>query len=51
MEREAEINGTFTNERRAETRRVCTNWNKWYADPNNYFDPSKPDAFQDDSGI
>jgi hypothetical protein len=51
MEREKDINGTLTQERRKETNRVCASWNKWFADPKNYWNPSEPDAFQDDSGI
>ncbi|KAL3427942.1 Lcc2 [Phlyctema vagabunda] len=51
MEREADILQTITPDRRNETDRVCKNWNTWFSDPNNYFDPTRPDAFQDDSGI
>ncbi|KAK0508592.1 hypothetical protein JMJ35_008868 [Cladonia borealis] len=44
MEREADIGGTITPQRMAETKRVCGKWNEWFADPEHRFE-------QDDSGI
>ena len=49
LEREKDINGTLTPDRRAETKRVCQEWDKWYNNTDNYWDPNH--AFQDDSGI
>lgn len=35
-----------------ETNRVCSNWNKWYSNSNNFWDPLGGQAhFQDDSGV
>ena len=49
LEREREIG--IPEERMAETKRVCHNWDLWFNNPSNYWDPKHPEEFQDDSGI
>lgn len=52
MERERDIESTLTPERKQETNRVCKNWQEWFSNPNNYYDPEAgEEGFQDDSGI
>ncbi|KAK0723520.1 multicopper oxidase-domain-containing protein [Lasiosphaeria miniovina] len=49
LERQADLQKMLTDARLAETRRVCREWDAWYADPSNHWNASAP--FQDDSGI
>ncbi|RSL57610.1 hypothetical protein CEP54_008216 [Fusarium duplospermum] len=49
MEREEDLKKMMTEERLAETRRVCENWDKWYSNTSNHWNASGP--FQDDSGV
>ena len=49
LERETAI--SIPEERMAETKRVCENWDKWFNDTSNYWDPKHPENFQEDSGI
>jgi len=49
LERQDDLRAMLTDDRLAETRRVCREWDAWVADPENHFDPEGP--FQDDSGI
>lgn len=30
---------------------TCNAWGDWVSDPRNHYDPHRPDAFQDDSGV
>ncbi|KAI1206116.1 multicopper oxidase-domain-containing protein [Annulohypoxylon truncatum] len=49
MERQQELVEMMTDERLKEPRRVCDNWNTWFSDTSNHWNPNGP--FQDDSGI
>ena len=49
LERENDINATLNEDWKKETKRVCHEWNKWYNNKTNWFDPNH--FFQDDSGI
>ncbi|KAK3387770.1 multicopper oxidase-domain-containing protein [Podospora didyma] len=49
LERQADLQKMMTEERLAETRRVCAGWDKWFANKTNHWNPDGP--FQDDSGI
>ena len=47
LEREPAIN--ISRESMAGVRRVCDQWNDWYGNKSNWYDPTG--EFQDDSGI
>lgn len=49
MERQDDLRNMMTDQRLAETRRVCRKWDEWYANPKNRWEANAP--FQDDSGI
>ncbi|KAJ9131774.1 Laccase 2 [Pleurostoma richardsiae] len=49
LERQEDLKKLMTKEKLAETRRVCANWDKWFANKTNLWSASGP--FQDDSGI
>ncbi|KAL3293675.1 laccase 2 [Colletotrichum asianum] len=49
LERQEDLKKLMTEERLTETRRVCANWDTWFANKSNHW--SADDPFQDDSGI
>lgn len=49
LERQEDFKKMMTEEKMAETKRVCKNWNEWYNNPNNHWEAHG--NFQDDSGI
>jgi hypothetical protein len=49
LERQSALEKIMTEEKLRETRRVCGNWNTWFANKSNHWHPEGP--FQDDSGI
>ena len=60
LERQADANNIFRNSQELEEAgRVCSNWNDWYADQQNWANPPGPNCnetraewcFQDDSGV
>ncbi|MCJ1467290.1 hypothetical protein MMC07_005914 [Pseudocyphellaria aurata] len=51
LERQEKAQQQLTPARLKETRRVCDNWNTWFANPKNHYNPSDVKVFQDDSGI
>ena len=52
LENREVINKQMTPQRLSETLRVCKNWDKWFSDPNHFYNPAGgAEEFQDDSGI
>ncbi|KAH6869409.1 multicopper oxidase-domain-containing protein [Thelonectria olida] len=49
LERQQDLKKLMTEERLAEARRVCANWDTWFKNKTNHWNSSNP--FQDDSGV
>ncbi|KAK3367446.1 multicopper oxidase-domain-containing protein [Lasiosphaeria ovina] len=49
LERQDELRAMMTEDKMAETHRVCRGWDKWFSNKTNHWNPDGP--FQDDSGV
>ncbi|KAJ3524320.1 hypothetical protein NM208_g12103 [Fusarium decemcellulare] len=49
LERQEDLKKLMTEEKLAEPRRVCANWDKWFSNKSNHWNASG--VFQDDSGV